>query len=238
MNILNKLQITLLCSFLLAMAACGSRSTTGDSTTTTSPSTTTAPLTASADPRADIVKAMRTSLDAKSYRSRIVTTSSGGHDQKITAEVVAPDRMHMTMEMEMPGRGTVKREMIYLGKESYMKVGDAPWQKFPMGMGDLMAQFRDPKLVEAIAQKAEVKYLGTETLDGAPMLTYQYTIKDLLGPGKDGVSKIWIGATDNLQHQLETESDVDPLKTGKMIHSKVTVTFYDYNADIKIESPM
>ena len=29
----------------------------------------------------------------------------------------------------------------------------------------------------------------------------------------------------------------DPLGTGKMIHSKTTVTFYDYDADIKIEPP-
>jgi hypothetical protein len=69
------------------------------------------------------------------------------------------------------------------------------------------------------------------------MLVYQYTIKDLLGPGKDGVSKIWIGATDSLQHQIESGSDVDPLNTGKMIHSKITATFYDYDADTKIEAP-
>ena len=194
-------------------------------------------MTASADPRADVTKAMRASLAAKSYRSRMVTSSSSGSNQTMTAEFVAPDRMRMTMEMDRPGRGTVKSERIIIGKEAYVRVGDAPWQKDPMGMGDLLSQFRDPKAIDAIAEKAEVKYLGTETLNGAPMLVYQYTIKDLLGPGKDGVSKIWIGATDSLQHQLESESDVDPLNTGKMIHSKVTATFYDYNADIKIETP-
>jgi hypothetical protein len=47
----------------------------------------------------------------------------------------------------------------------------------------------------------------------------------------------WIGATDSLLHQTESESDIDPLGTGKMIHSKTTVTFYDYNADIQIEAP-
>jgi hypothetical protein len=138
------------------------------------------------------------------------------------------------MEMDRPGRGAVTSERIIIGKESYVRMGDAPWQKDPMGMGDLLSQFRDPKLIDAIAEKAEVKYLGTEALNGAPMLVYQYTIKDLLGPGKDGESKIWIGATDSL---LESESDVDPLNTGKMIHSKVTGTFYDYNADIRIEAP-
>ena len=224
MNTLSKSQIPVLCCLLLAVAACSSLSKT-------------APMTASADARADVTKAMRASLAAKTYRSRIVTSSSSGSNRIMTAEVVAPDRMHMTMEMDMPGRGTVKNETIVIGRETFVKAGDAPWQKNPMGMGDLLAQFRDPKAIDAIAEKAEVKYLGTDSLNGAPMLVYQYTMKDLLGPGKDGVSKVWIGATDSLQHQVESESDVDPLNTGKMIHSKVTATFYDYDADIKIEAP-
>ena len=224
MNILSKWQIPVLCCLLLAVAACKSL-------------TKVAPMTASADPRADVTKAMRASVAAKSYRSKMVTTSSSGSNHTMTAEIVAPDRMRMTAEMDMPGRGTRKNETIIIGKETYVKAGDAPWQKNPLGMGDLLAQFRDPKAIDAIAEKAEVKYLGTDTLNGAPMLVYQYTMKDLLGPGKDGVSKIWIGATDGLQHQLVSESDVDPLNTGKLIHSKVTGTFYDYNADIKIETP-
>jgi hypothetical protein len=106
-------------------------------------------------------------------------------------------------------------------------------------MADALEQLRDPKLIDAIAQKAEVKYLGTDMLDGAPMLTYQYTIKDLLGPGKDAVSKIWIGATDNLEHQMESESDVESTFTaGEITHTKTTVTYYDYNTNIKIEPPM
>ncbi|MDT5268630.1 MAG: hypothetical protein QOH49_816 [Acidobacteriota bacterium] len=229
MNNLNKLQAAVLCSLLLTGAACSSLSTGGGAA---------APFTASADPRADMVKAMRASLDAKSYRVRRVMTSSNGRNHNMTGEVVMPDRMHITTEMEMPGRGAVKQEVIYIGKESYKRIGDAPWQKDPLGMGDVLSQLRDPKLIDAIQQKAEVKYLGNDTLDGAPMLVYQYTIKDLLGAGKDGVSKIWIGATDSLQHQVESESDVDPLNTGKMIHSKSTTTFYDYNADITIAPPM
>ena len=132
-------------------------------------------MTASADPRADVTKAMRASLAAKSYRSRIVTTSSSGSNRTMTAEFVAPDRMRMTTEMDMPGRGAVKNETIVIGKETFVKAGDAPWQKNPLGMGDLLAQFRDPKAIDAIAEKAQVKYLGTETLSGAPMLVYQYT---------------------------------------------------------------
>jgi hypothetical protein len=104
-------------------------------------------------------------------------------------------------------------------------------------MGDVLTQFRDPKIIDDITEKAEVKYLGTDTLDGVPMLVYQYTIKDLMGTGNDMVTKSWIGATNGLPYQTESESDMD-LGTGKIIHSKSTVTYYDYNADIKIEPPV
>ena len=109
MNTLSKWQIPVLCGLLLAVAACSSLSTT-------------APMTASADPRADVTKAMRASLAAKSYRSRIVTTSSSGSNRTMTAEFVAPDRMRMTMEMDMPGRGAVKSERIIIGKEAYVRM--------------------------------------------------------------------------------------------------------------------
>ncbi len=105
-----------------------------------------------------------------------------------------------------------------------------------MDMGDFLTQFRDPKIIDSLTEKAEVKYIGADTLDGVPMLVYQYTIKDLLGKGNIMVTKSWIGATDGLPHQTESESDMD-LGTGKMIHSKSTIIYYDYNADIKIEPP-
>jgi len=146
--------------------------------------------------------------------------------------------MRIVTEMDMPGQSPNKSERIYIGKQSYARAGDAPWQKDSLDMSDMFSQMRDPKLIEAV-QKAEVKYVGTESLNGAPMLIYQYKIKDVLGTGIDSNSKMWIGATDNLQHQVETESDfADPSNTGKMMHSKTTITFYDYNTDIKIEPPM
>lgn len=226
-------RIILLCGFLLTLAGCSLLSKNSAMIPTTAPV-----FTASADPRADVVKAMRANLDAKSYRMRSTTTSSSGYKSNISAEFVAPDRMHTITETDMPGRSTIRRELIYIGKDSYIRVGDSPWQKYFAEMSDIMAQMRDPKLAEEIAKSADVKYLGTDTLEGAPMLIYQYTIKDLLGPGKDSVSKIWIGATDNMQHQRESENDYESPTTGKTDHSKSTSVFFDYNTDIKIEPPM
>ena len=63
MNTLSKWQIPVLCCLLLAVAACSSLSNRDGNS-----------MTASADPRADVTKAMRASLAAKSYRSRMVTS--------------------------------------------------------------------------------------------------------------------------------------------------------------------
>ncbi len=235
----SKLQIAALCGALLITTACGSLPKKDENTPSSSSSTSTADapiLAASADPRADVVKAMKASLDAKSFRKRMTTTNSSGSNINSTIEFVAPNRAHITQDMNLSSGSIVKKEMIITDKDSYVKNGDASWQKSPMDLGDLLAQFRDPKIIDSLTEKAEVKYLGADTLDGVPMLVYQYTIKDLLGKGNNMVTKAWIGTTDNLPHQTESETDMD-LGTGKMIHSKSTVTYYDYNADIKIEPP-
>lgn len=238
MNASNQLSLTILCSLLVTGHACSSVSTRNTSVEPSSATNTAAPMTASTDARADIVKAMRASLNAKSYRSRIAT-GSDGNNINITAEFVAPDRMRIVTRMDMPGQSQNTSERIYIGKQSYARAGDGPWQKDSMDMGDMLSQMRDPKLIEAIQQKAEVTFLGNDALNGEPMLMYQYKIKDVMGAGIDSNSKMWIGATDNLPHQIETEGEVpDPLNKGKIRRTKTTISFYDYNADISIESPM
>lgn len=241
MNNLDKLQIAVLCGVLLTFTACSSLSKNDVNalSSSSSNSAATAPIfTASNDPRADLIKSIRKNLEAKSYRMRNMITSSNGYNSRKTGEFVAPDRMHIITETDMPGSATVQREIIYIGKESYVRAGDSAWQKSEFGMGDVIAQMRDPKLIEEITQNAEVKYLGNDTLNGAPMLIYQYKMKDVLGTGINSVSKVWIGATDNQQYQRESESDSESETTGKMNHTKSTSTFYDYNTDIKIEPPM
>lgn len=223
--------------YLFGLAACNPAPHAAATASTGAAPPMPATVATSADPRADITQAMRASLAARSYRSRIVTTSSSGSNRTMSADVVAPDRMHMRMEMDRPGGLKLSKENILVGRSSYVRVGHGAWQKDPMDMGDLMSQFRDPAMVDAIAQKAQVEFLGSDTVDGMPMLVYRYTLKDLLGPGHDAVSKLWIGATDHLQHQLVSESDFDPLGNGKTIHSKTVATFYDYGADIAIEPP-
>jgi hypothetical protein len=189
----GKLLTAALCGFLLTITGCSWISKKDENKPPVSSSTSTSlpTLAASSDPRADLVKSMKASLDVKSFRKRITTTNSSGSNINSTIEFVAPNRAHITQDMTLSNGSNVKKEMIITDKDSYVKNGDVSWQKSPMDLGDFLTQFRDPKIIDELTEKAEVKYLGTDTLDGAPMLVYQYTIKDLLGKGNNMVTKAW-----------------------------------------------
>ncbi len=147
----NKLQIVSVCGILLTVIGCGALSKEGvvSSPSTASNSAKASTRTASSDPKADVVKAMLASFDSRSYRSRITTTSSSGSEQIVNADIVAPDKMHMHQELKTPNGPTVQSERIIIGKESFVKTGEAPWQKDPMDLGDLVSQFRDPISISA-----------------------------------------------------------------------------------------
>jgi hypothetical protein len=73
----------------------------------------------------------------------------------VAAEVVLPDRMHVTTEA-----GSVKSEAIYIGEDSFMRANGGAWEKAGLDMSDRFAMFRDTKMIDAIAAKSEVEYLG------------------------------------------------------------------------------
>ena len=240
MNYARRSRVYLLCCLLLAAVACGgSRPNEGNSSNAPNAPGSSAPanpVTAGANPRAELTRAMGAQLSAKSYRAQMVTTSSSGMNGTTTVEFVAPDRFHMTQNTEMPGRGGGKREIIIVGKDTWMKAGDAQWQKFPVDIGGIVAQFRDPKVLEELSQSAEIKYLGPDTIDGAPALVYQYTLNDMMGKGSKSNAKTWLGATDSLPRRTESEAEFDFM--GKPLKTKTTITYTDYNADIRIAPPM
>ena len=221
----------ILCCLLLVGAACNSLRPT--SSGGTSPAN---PVKAGANPRAELVDAMKAQMSTKSYRAQMVSASSSGTNSTTVIEFVAPDRFHMTQNVDVPGHGPTKRETIIVGKDTWMKTGDASWQKFPIDIGQMITQFRDPKMLDELAKSTEVKYDGPDTLDGAPALVYEYTLNGALGQDVKGTSKTWIGVTDSLPRKTESEGEINFM--GKPLKTKTTVTFSDYNADIKIAPPM
>jgi hypothetical protein len=187
------------------------------------------------DARGDLIKAMRSMLDAKSYRARVESTTSSGTTSKTTIEFVAPDHFHLTRETTAPGHPVTKQETIVVGDETWMKMGDAPWQKFPLNLGDTIKQFRNPEVISEIAKSVDVKEVGTKILDGKQTTIYQYTLGTSDNKDFNTTAKTWVGAGDGLPLKTESESDLN--LSGRQIHTKSIISYYGYGADIKIEKP-
>ena len=227
----------LLSATLLIVTSCSGLKVPGARSTTSSK-----PAEASSDPRADLKKAFTAQLAAKSFRYRLeISISKGGH---IKAEFVAPDRYHISGESMMPGDDENHLEVIIIGQDSFMKIGNMPWKKSEAGdgttifastMAQMAKQFRTMDVEQRMAKYEDVKFAGREILDGSPALVYQLILKGAQGqtPGK-----IWISANDELPRKIEQEGSALPSPEKNASRNKLTVTFGDYNADIKIEPPI
>ena len=241
MNYARKAKLGLLCCLLLAAAAACSESpanregANAPAATPANAAPAGATTTAGANPRAELTDAVKAQLNAKSYRARLDSSSSNGMTGTTLIEFVAPDRFHMTQNSQLPGRGNVRQEIIIVGKDTWMRMGDAAWQKFPVDVGQIIAQFRDPKVLDELTQSADIKFVGADTVDGTPALVYEYTIKGELGKGIKNTAKTWIGVADSLPRKTETEGELEFM--GKPLKTKTSITYSDYNADIKIEPP-
>jgi len=182
-----------------------------------------------------MTRAMRAQLDAKSYRAHVTTTMADGTTNKMLIEYAAPDRFRMTGEGqtgdESAGK-SFKVEYVIVGGATYVKMPNAGWTKSPIDARPMLKAFRDPKMLDELAKTAEVKLVGPDTLDGAPMLVYQYTQNNALGMNIKSHSKTWLAVADGLPRKTETEGEFDGKKT------KTLITMSDYNADIKIEAPV
>jgi outer membrane lipoprotein-sorting protein len=173
------------------------------------------------NPQDVLTKSIEAHLSAKSFRARMTNTSSQGN-YTATLEYASPDRYHLVMP---------QGEMIAIGGDSYMKAGGR-WMKTPVNMGQMINQFRDPKAVEEMRRKTDIKFVGSETLDGQPMYVYEYALDEAGGPGVKGRAKTWISPADMLPRKTEVDGEANGIK------SHTTLIYSDYGSDIKIEPPM
>jgi hypothetical protein len=215
----------LFCSVMLGFVACRGVIPVGLKTATSD----------SLDARDSLTKAMQSMLAAKSYRAR-VESSTSTTTSTTTIEFVAPDHFHMTRESTTPGHAAIKQETIVVGDETWIKMGASPWQRFPASLGDTIKQFRNPEVIDEITRSADVKVTGTEVLDGTPTTIYQYTLGDPNNKDFHINAKTWVAAGDGLPRKTESEGDIN--LSGKQIHTKSITTYYDYEAEIKIEKPL
>ena len=225
---------------LLAATSCGQLKVPGASSTTSS-----GPAQASDDPRETLKKAFTAQLAAKSFRYRMNFESSFLSGSHVESEFVAPDRYHLTMIGQSPAPGRdISQEMIITGKDTFMKIANMPWQRTEEGSGKttmattiarMAQQFRNEDVAQRMMKYEDVKFVSSEVLDGSPTLVYQFKLK-----GTDGQSsgKIWISASDGLPRKIENDGGTSPNPNGETSKRKLIVTYYDYNANIKIEPPI
>jgi outer membrane lipoprotein-sorting protein len=230
-----------LCLILLLTPACkttgtssssnGIGSTSGGVSLPGSGGTTTSAAISENDKPLDVMtRAMRAQLDAKSYRAHVTSSLSDGANNAMEIEYVAPDRYRMSSNVQVGGKG-VKQEFVIVGGATYIKAPNG-WVKSPVDASGIVKAFRDPKMLDELAKTADVKFVGADTIDGAPMLVYQYTQNNPMGMNLKSTSKTWLSVADGLPRKTETDGEYQGKKT------KTLVTISDYNADIKIESPM
>ncbi|MGI9035510.1 MAG: hypothetical protein ACR2GD_05665 [Pyrinomonadaceae bacterium] len=186
-----------------------------------------------------MIKAIQLQLAAPAYQMHGVISESDGTSYTLTSDYVAPDRYQITREGEVvKGIGGKKSETIAIGKDTWSKMDDQPWRKSPVNMSGMM-NIQKSSLNELSNDKtADVKFIGTESLDGATMNVYQFSF-DKKDEDTDGTikstGKYWIGTTDNLPRKFEGETQM----IGKTeTHTTKTSGTYDYNTGAKIEPPM
>lgn len=212
MNFSARSKVALLAMLLLAAFGCGLHGHGGGGTGDK----------ADANPLDTMTRSINAQLNAKSYRAHM-ESSVAGRNFTSTIEYVAPDRYHMV---------STGNETIVVGPSTYMKIGNNPWQKSPVDAGKMISAFRDSKMIEEIRKSTEVKYVGTDTLDGMPVRVYTYTLTNPAGMEGTTVTKAWVSSADDLPRKMEVEADIKGNKT------KSTITYSDYNTAIKIEPPM
>jgi TonB family protein len=172
------------------------------------------------NPREALKKTAYASRSVKCLRVRI-GIAGASPEAAVIVECVLPDRQHMIQKNE---------EMIVVGHDAYRKEGTGPWRRFT---GMMLGADHDSleESFKAIDKADEVDLIGRESVDGVPTLVYRRT--SYPGPNKTSpiTTRLWIGEADGLLRKSEADGCVGS-KTVTVVS-----TYYDYNADIKIERP-
>ena len=176
---------------------------------------------AKASPLEGLTNAFQKAFEAKAYRARLEATREG-ITAMTTYEFVAPDRFRMI---------TGPTEMIVIGDAPFLKTLGS-WQKVATGLQSQMKSVRDPEMVEKLRKSTDAKFVQHDLFEGKQMLVFECSSKDLLGAEGVTYAKTWVGVLDGLPHKAEFEGMTGSVKT------KGVMTWYDYNADIKIEPPL
>jgi hypothetical protein len=163
----------------------------------------------------DLSAVARAYANLKSYKIDMVIEAPGQGRTQARAELVAPDRMHLTMSLASQG----EVEIILIGTDSYVKVGNS-WTRQSIPGLDAASVFDADEIASDIENLQKDATRGsTATVNGKACQIYTSTIAG-------GSFETCIA--DNLPQRMFYES----------AGSKVTIVFSDFNANITISPPV
>ncbi len=188
-----------------------------------------------------IISSLRTQATVRTYRGLTTNTTDPSRPLTMTIEVVRPDRMRTIIDA-----GTFQRETINIGQTAYTKTANG-WVKSEAtgDMSTLNLLFADQSQVDTFVAEnkenwADARLTGTEMVDEKPAKLYEFKVRVTTTLGDqttttDSPLKLWIGESDNLPYRLQSSAEVNV--GGNDVTSTTTFSFFDYNADIKIDVP-
>ncbi|MDI1242042.1 MAG: hypothetical protein PSX80_09000 [bacterium] len=178
--------------------------------------------TGGSDPKADVIEASKKFIALQSFTANM--EGVGQTAIKSQVKYAAPDRFHITY---LGGTGA-GMEIIYIGKDGYMKAGDK-WSKMP-STGQSIPNLRDSFTEEGLKTLSDVKYDGGESLSGKSASVYSY--KNVTPAGANPfTSKIWISNDTGVPMKIHVEYPNNQAL-------KYMDVSYDTDAKVTIEPPI
>lgn len=175
--------------------------------------------TGGSDPKADVVEASKKFLALPFFTANM--EGMGQTEIKSQVQFSAPDSFHIKY---LGGTGA-GMEMVYIGKNGYMKSGDK-WTK--MAEIGSIPNLRDSFTEEGLKSLSDVKYEGDDTLDGKSMSVYSYKNVTPVG-AYPFTCKIWVNNSTGAPAKIHAE-----YTNGSLKYMDIK---YDTETPVKIEAP-
>jgi len=174
------------------------------------------------DPKADVIAASKKFIELKAFSAKM--EGVGQNEIKSQVDYAAPDRFHVKY---LAGTGA-GMEMIMIGDQTYMKTGDS-WSKMPSSGNSSVPTLRDSFTEEGLKTLSDVKFEGSDTVDGKQALIYSY--KNVTPKGDfPFTSKMWVAKDTGLPMKIYVEYSNGVLKN-------MTVN-YDTESPVTIDPPI
>ena len=224
MNTKLKIKLTL-CVLAFAVLACGlSSPVQSPSSPVGKAPAEAAPTSVSivTDPETTIHNILTATLSSPPYRTTTTITSANSVSE-MDAEVILPDRFHITSK-----RNDKTSEMIITGGKTYTKANGA-WTESTQDMSSLTSSFASA--VNKDTTISDVKFVKPDVVDGIPALVYSFnSVYKTADMEVTTATMMWVDPLNGLPIKMVEDS----IYNGQKSHIEQSIV---YDPTITIEAP-